>query len=238
MAVPDPPEPAKDGEESSTAAVTSPSAAVPPATSAMPGAPSSAQAASPAAIPGGAGSGEAGSVAPKAVTPNAPAIPQFATQTGFLLFCVLFAFLSYMAWGSSSVNITNSVPAIVTALLGLVTNPLPGSGQADESVPAFVTAFLKRVTNLLPSNLQAKKSVNWTQLPWRALVIVGALSTTVCALALIIGNHKAAQGAFEVAAGGLFGLLINTSQLTVYQPLLTAIAKAVGVDVSGKSGGN
>jgi hypothetical protein len=143
-------------------------------------------------------------------------------QVGFFLFCALFVGLGFTAWFSTSATITNSIPAVVTALLGLVTNPVPAGNASPAPAPADA--------NPGPAgNASPGPAGSWAQVPWRTLIVAGGLSTAVCALAMIITDHKAAQGAFEVAAGGLFGLLIDTSQLSAFQPALTVVAKVLGV---------
>jgi hypothetical protein len=156
-------------------------------------------------------------MAEAAAAAGAPAVPPQVAQVGFVLFYVLFAFLGIMAWVSTSDTITGAVPAIVTALLGLVVNPTSGDG-ANPGAGANP-----------PNALQ--KAFSLTQPPWQTLIIVGGISTAVCAAAMIWGHHAAAQGSFEVAAGGLFGLLIDTSQFSPFQGVLKAVAKAMGANL-------
>ena len=146
-------------------------------------------------------------VAKAAAAAGSPAVPVPVAQVGFVLFYLLFALLGVMAFISNSDTITGTLPAIVTALLGLVINPTAG---VSGSPP---------------------KSLSWAQPPWRILIIVGGMSTIACATAMIWGHHAAAEGSFEVAAGGLFGLLIDTSQLSPFQGLLTAVGKALGANM-------
>lgn len=136
---------------------------------------------------------------------SAPAMP-VAARVGFVLFGALFAAFGVMAWVSTSATITNVTPAIVTALLGLVTNWTAGVGPPNKT-----------------------STVSWNNVAWRCLIIAGIVSTAACAAAMTVGTHKAAQGAFELVGGGLFGLLIDTSQLSPLQNLLMAVASAWGL---------
>jgi hypothetical protein len=137
-------------------------------------------------------------------------MPQ-AARIGFILFGALFVVFGVMAWVSNSTTtITSSTPAIVTALLGLVTNPSAATTPGS------------------PPGTPAAK-ISWNETPWKVLIILGSLSTVSAAGAMILGHHPAAQNIFEIVGGGLFGLLIDTSQFSPFQTLLTAAATKLGI---------
>jgi hypothetical protein len=155
------------------------------------------------------GGGDGGGVA--TATGSAPPMPQ-AARIGFILFGALFVVFGVMAWlSNSTTTITSSTPAIVTALLGLVTNP---SAATTPATSAGTTP----------------PKISWNETPWKVLIILGSLSTVSAAGAMILGHHPAAQNIFEVVGGGLFGLLIDTSQFSPFQTLLTAAASKLGVN--------
>jgi hypothetical protein len=115
---------------------------------------------------------------------------------------VIFGFLDHAAQEHIKTSqVTGFWPIIALTVVGAMFNP-------DTTKPTTVNTKLGRVA-------------------WGILVGVAAFSTAWCAFFMLKGGYGPAQESFVVAAGGLAGLITNTSAFAVLESMLPA-ARGLG----------
>ena len=138
---------------------------------------------------------------PAPAVPKAPgqAVQPWAVAVGL---GIIFVILAIIAWLGDTSFPGGYWAVIVTTLLGVMVNPRPGRAEAAAD-PLTGSA-------------------------WQVLVAVGAAAAVFCAIGMAFTGHPSAQGAFEVAVGGLAGLLVNGARFAVPQTLLQDVRGLLG----------
>jgi hypothetical protein len=139
-------------------------------------------------------------IPPAPAAPNAPgpAVQPWAVAVGL---GIIFVILAITAWLDDTSFPGGYWAVIVTTLLGVMVNPRPSRAAAADPL---------------------------TGSAWQVLVAVGAAAAVFCAIGMAFTGHPSAQGAFEVAVGGLAGLLVNGARFAVPQTLLQDVRGLLG----------
>lgn len=141
---------------------------------------------------------------PEPPAPAGPRVPGPAVQPWAVAVSlgIIFVILAITAWLDNTSFPGGYWAVIVTTLLGVMVNPRPARAQGDAD-PLTGSA-------------------------WQVLVAVGAVAAVFCAIGMAFTGHPSAQGAFEVAVGGLAGLLLNGARFAVPQTLLQDVRGLLG----------
>jgi hypothetical protein len=137
--------------------------------------------------------------APAAPKAPGPAVQPWAVAVSL---GIIFIILAVTAWLDNTSFPGGYWAVIVTTLLGVMVNPRPTRAEA--------------ATDPLTGSA------------WQVLVAVGAVAAVFCAIGMAFTGHPSAQGAFEVAVGGLAGLLVNGARFAVPQTLLQDVRGLLG----------